>query len=209
MTLTKLPSVAVTNASFRTLFDSISPTDLSRAELWYPSANDSVRQLAERFGKSVPVVTGIVARLSPSIRWDRNLIAASKLLEGKNVIDGYSRNKKVAEEIRDGLWGNTDCSISFSFPKTSPKIFCFYHNILHPYTSTHITIDRWMIRAAHTKEVAKLLDAEIKVTRQVYLELQQRIINFALDNQVNPVAMQAALWTQIRDTWTTNTLVTV
>lgn len=201
MQVNTLPTRKVTCNRFERIFNSISEVDKNRAILWYSNAKTELQTLSEIYGKSVPVLAGMTARLSPSITWERNLIAVRDLLEGKKIVDGYTRNAKIAIDIMEGKWGNTDCSVSFSFPKTSPKTFCFYHNLLHPFTSTHITIDRWMIRASLPEGDAQLKEADVKVNREKYLELSQRVIDFALDHNVYPVAMQAILWTQIRQTY--------
>ena len=201
MLLTKLPSRNVTRNRYEAIFNSMPEIDKNRAILWYPSAKAELQTLSDIYGKSLPIVAGMTARLSPSITWERNILAVRELLEGKVIVDGYGRNVEIAKDIMKGRWGDTDCSVSFSFPKTSPKIFCFYHNLLHPFTSTHITIDRWMIRASLAENDPHLLHADVKINRDHYLELTQRVIDFALDTNIYPVAMQAVLWTQIRQTY--------
>jgi hypothetical protein len=201
MLIKTLPSRKVTAQRFEEIFSSISNLDKDRAILWYPTANKELQSLASQFGKPLPIVAGMTARLSPSITWERNLIAVRDLLEGKQIVDGYTRNSNIAINIMNGKWWDSEISVSFSFPRTSPKTFCFYHNLLHPYESSHITIDRWMIRASLPEGDIRLQEADVKVNRNNYAELSQRVIDFALSKDIYPVAMQAILWTQIRQSY--------
>lgn len=169
-----------------------------QGKLWYPIANQAITQLAQDYNKSVPVVAGIVARLSPSISWQRNLIAAENLLKKRTRIDGYGFNVEVAERIRDGYFGTTDIDVSYSFPVNARKIFSFYYNLQHPKSSRHVTVDRWMLRACYTKAEADKLHREAQLSKKVYGDISLAVKEMARAKRIPAPTLQAMLWIAVR-----------
>lgn len=199
--LTSLPARSESFNSYRYLLN-IADTDLIKeGTIWYLKAHNEALNLAAEFDITLAMSAGIIARLSPSISWERNIIAARNLLAGKDTIEGYPNNVNIAKKIAAGEFGTTDCEVSLSFPSSSRKIFSFYHNLQYPNTSHHITIDRWMIRASMCRENARQLPTDSKVSQRVYDELSSRVITFGLDNNIHPLQLQAMIWLSIREDW--------
>jgi hypothetical protein len=168
---------------------------------WYRSASNQLAALSETHKVPLPVVCGITARLSPSISWKRNITATSNLLQGKDAIDGYSRNVDVARRLLAGEFGSTDCGVSASFPKTARKTFAFYHNLFRGDKSHHVTIDRWMIRASMNKQAAQDLPAEFAVAPRAYADLSNDVTAIAKRFRLPALQVQACIWLAIRVAW--------
>lgn len=72
--------------------------------LWYADARDLAASLAQAHGKSLKTVAGIIAALSPSVSWERNIDYARELLATGDVAryTGYSRQKQTAIDVYAG-----------------------------------------------------------------------------------------------------------
>jgi hypothetical protein len=176
-------------------------TLLTEGKNWYKNAHKSIRDIAVKHKLTLPVVCGITARLSPSISWNRNLIATTRLIEGEDSIDGYKRNVDIAHKILNGDFGKSDCDVSTSFPKTARKTFSFYHNLLRVNKSYHVTIDRWMLRAAVSEFHGKKFPSEFQIHRSVYEQISDDIRRIASKYNLFPIQVQACIWLEIRKSW--------
>lgn len=48
---------------------------------WYQAAQDSASEIATRFNLPLTTVLGVIAALSPGLRWERNIEYANKLID--------------------------------------------------------------------------------------------------------------------------------
>lgn len=166
---------------------------VERGKVWYLQAHDEAVRLGKQYGISVAQASGIIARLSPGIRWERNVIAAENLLEGESKLDGYRYNAKVARQIAMGQWGDEYVEVLESFGINAPKITNFYANIYDPTDSYPVTLDRWMVRCAYgmTGEVDK-------VKRNEYSRISNLLRKLAKRHDLLPNQVQAIIWEVIR-----------
>lgn len=76
------------------------PEEVSYWKDWYHYAREDVKALADRYDVPESVVAGIVAVLSPNVKWETNVHAAEQVLrgQGQKVIE-YRR--KLSEEAAD------------------------------------------------------------------------------------------------------------
>jgi hypothetical protein len=198
MLVKEIPSTEQVIQQLNTYYKSVTPEQLDEGKQWYSNSRLKIIRLANTYNKTIPQVAGITARLSPSISWGRNLIAAENLLRGETRIDGYGFNVEIAERIRDGFFGTTDIEVSYSFPVNARKIFAFYHNLQHPESSKHVTVDRWMLRACYTKEEAALLHREAQLSKKVYLGISDAIKQLAKSKRLPASTVQAVIWIAVR-----------
>lgn len=169
---------------------------------WYISAHDYAVRLADNYKISLAQAAGIIARLSPAVRWTRNIIAAELLLEGKSGIDGYSSNIEKARQMAMGRFGRKHSDILATFPEaTAPKIRNFYQNIYNPTDREPVTVDRWIIRAAYLKEEAKKLPNEMRLTNADYQLIADKIRELSICYKLLPNQAQAIIWEVIHSTW--------
>lgn len=104
------------------------------ARSWYGEANEQARAYAAMAGLPVRSMVGIIAALSPSTAWERNLSLALTLAETGDCAHAYGDCIRKARRIRDGadpyevLGGR--------------KVRSFFRNLLYPHRSGAVTIDR-------------------------------------------------------------------
>lgn len=176
------------------LWDSTSKEIKEEGIGWYLDAHLKLFNLSRKYDVPLPIVAGVTARLSPAVRWSQNIKATEKLLIDRTAkVDGYLTNRKIALRILAQEFGSTSCSVSFSFPKRAQKIFSFYHNLLHPLESTHITLDRWMMRIVPDSPYA-----DKRIPTSIYQVYSQAIRDCAEKLDLKGLELQAVLWLQIR-----------
>ena len=118
--------------NIRAKLASASGEDISAGKVWYPKAHDH----AVRIGSgNVEKGAGILAALSPAMGWDSNVEGAHHVANTGtpfHLQTGKNNNKALrilgGEHPLDVLGGQ--------------KVLSFYHNILNPDATDHVTIDR-------------------------------------------------------------------
>jgi hypothetical protein len=102
---------AITHGSILAVFFSASEAEKQEGREWYSQANQTARRLADRYDfADYSVVAGIIAALSPSNRWNRNVSDAESLIKTFRFggaldaikVSTYSKNKEKAIRILKG-----------------------------------------------------------------------------------------------------------
>ena len=114
--------------------------EISNGLEWYKQANIYCRNLSIEFNKPLKTVCGIIAAISPSVKWDQNKLDCKSILIYKSqaIISTYNKNKLKALLI---LAGKNPLDIL-----GGKKVTSFYHNIFTPKNPDHVTIDRHISR---------------------------------------------------------------
>jgi hypothetical protein len=161
---------------------------------WYREAHEYARSLSHEFNLSLERVAGIIAVLSPACRWEMNCIDARDVLEKREdaTVTSYSANKRKALNI---LYAKYDWSI-YKFIKGN-KVKAFFDNILHPDTSTSVTLDRHILRAVCKPKLDKELN-KIFASANSYQAIAERFRQEAKKLNIRPCQLQAAIWLQVR-----------
>jgi hypothetical protein len=164
------------------LYDAADETQRVDGELWYQTAREDCYAFGIRHGLSLEQAVGIVAALSPNMRWERNVAAAEDLLQGiRNVT--YPANVEKAFRILAGeapgdvLGGN--------------KVRAFYANILSGGFDDGVTVD------GHAANIARGIRQPIRnatVTHRQYAIIARAYQNAAARRGITPPAMQATTW---------------
>lgn len=156
-----------------------SPRTLRDGRTWYKRARRQCEKLAHEHGTSLETSAGIVAALSPRVRWESNVDMARALLEGRPV-HGLRRNVDKARRI---LHGEDPAQVL-----RGPKVCAFYAAILGD--SRAVVVDTWMLRAVnfHTD----------KPTQRQYDRIALQIAMAATLVGTAPAEFQAIVWVQIR-----------
>ena len=128
------------------------------ARPWYQDAHDHAADLAERHGITLRQSVGIIAALSPSTAWERNLQLASTLIQTGDCAHAYGECITKARRIRNGE-DPTDVL-------GGPKVRSFFRNILYPTRPGAVTIDRHAfsiaVNAPQRARTRTLSDADLK-----------------------------------------------
>jgi len=124
-------------ANIRKVRSRVSCEQVREGAKWYLDAH----ALARAIGKGdVRKGAGIIAALSPRMRWERNVTLAIDAGNG-NVHGGMSASLRKVQAILDG-------ADPIDVLPMSAKTGCFYMNILDPADPDTVTIDVWAHRVA-------------------------------------------------------------
>lgn len=167
-------------------------TDQTRieGELWYQVAREECESLAHEFGITIVQACGIVAALSPNMRWDRNIRAARHILNGENSA-AYPANEFKARRI---LAGELPLDVLGGL-----KVRAFYSNILNGGMDSVVTIDGHAFNAAYgLNQPVKKANVTVRQNRA----LQTAYLVAARMRGITGPAMQATVWIE----WTTRQL---
>ena len=153
---------------------------------WYEDARSVIATLADDIGISRFVFAGVVAALSPRIRWNTNLDAATRMCraaisgEDMPVVAGFGHNREIAWSIANG--GSADLI-------SGPKTRAFFNNLIG--NEYEVTVDVWMLRAAG-------LEVANKGNMDNIADSVRRIARY---RRLTPAQVQAIIWTVKRDRW--------
>ena len=180
------------------LFNRIPSSDRNVAISWYQEAHDFAHFLSYTYHISIEQAAGVIAVLSPQVKWEQNLAGAMNLTlawsEGKEIyeatLSGYPNNIVKAWNILL----NPGVATELLLGKRAPKVRAFYDNILYPKSSTDVTIDSWMVRAYYN-DTHHLGNIKNDGERQA---IKAEVERLALRYGFRALDMQAILWIQIR-----------
>jgi hypothetical protein len=114
-------------------FRSATPEELEEGLGWYEASRTFAMGMADRYDLTLERSVGIIAALSPRVRWARNMLYADQLCR-----EGYAPVLRLflarALAIRDGAEPLDVLR--------GPKVLSFYDNILNPTESEAVTVDR-------------------------------------------------------------------
>jgi hypothetical protein len=175
------------------------PEDHLQGETWYDQAKIEAKDIASRYGLPIRTVVGVMAALSPNIKWKQNVKDAATMcrawVNGDNLSDfkcsTYNTMKAKGWSIlADGLDDDDDVLGRLN----GQKIRSFYSNILG---LDEVTIDGHAINIALGKRQA-LQDNKTNIGKKRYKELQAAYIRAAKRVGVEPHVLQAITWTTWR-----------
>jgi hypothetical protein len=134
------------------------------------------------------VVVGVIAALSPSNRWARNLVDAAVVLQGGAKVATYGQQLQKAQRIL----GAVDTEEVIDILGAGLKTRAFFWNILCPAAQDHVTVDGHAVCiAAGKKGAIKRLPA---ITKTQYSHLVGIYRGAARLAGVSPTTMQATTW---------------
>lgn len=169
------------------VFNDATPEEYDAGVSWYHDANALIGTMADETGIEHTRMAGIVAALSPRVRWATNLDAALRMARaarnrrGQPIVAGLPINRNRAWLI--ARTGNIDFNIR------GPKVNAFYRNLIGDLRA--VTIDVWMLNAAGVKyaNASNIRDITAAVT------------SIATDVGLEPAEVQAIIWVVCRDRW--------
>jgi hypothetical protein len=168
---------------------------------WYSVARSEVASLAERYRVSSAVAAGVVAVLSPMVRWERNLVEAERVLKRRTAghdytQDGHSafpRNVRKAYDIVD--LGRAEGVVS------GRKVSNFFRLLCSPCDA--LVLDSIAILAAVGIDPNPLVtsdDAKLYFGRKRTLDTIERAYRAVAEEQgLRPDQVQAIVWTVWRN----------
>jgi len=168
---------------------------------WYVDAHNYASNLAALYDTTLDKVAGMIAALSPQNKWDTNKIGAANLLEAYQNGDDYWSVK--VSTFNDGKGKAINIMLDYGKPLEiikGNKTRNFYRNILNPYDSNFVTVDRHAVSVALGERVTDANKIRYYVsTDKRYLQMVEYYKIAA--NQVNllPCQIQAVTWVNYRN----------
>lgn len=166
---------------------------------WYGRARSEALRLSQAY--FLPTVcthaAGIIAVLSPSVQWERNLIDAEAVCsarQGDSVrVSTYGQFLSKALAIRDG-----DSPKKWINPKTAPKTYAFWRCITNPRTTEHVVIDRHALAACVGRNLTDKERGAMLKRVGGYAHYSQVYRDAAKEVGILPLQMQAIVWLKWR-----------
>ncbi len=160
------------------LYQKASKEDLQAGHAWYAAARMEAVRLARKHGVTEATAAGVIAAISPQMRWSENIRVADAVLGGANH-GTFRANILKAIAIREGARPLGVLS--------GPKVRAFYQAIRG--NESAAVIDVWMVRAARWTR---------KLTPKAYALIAKAIASVAVVFGTTVARVQAVVWTVIR-----------
>ena len=197
-TFTKAKDKAI-RANLRAWRDLAQPCDIASGIAWYDEAHDVASEIELETGVSVWTAAAVLAALSPSNKWERNILDAQNLCEawstGRAPSDvrccTYNANKDKAWRILEGESSVLD---------KSPKVWAFAETIKLRNAAACVVIDRWHARACLTRSKRRKVVQE-SLTLPQYDRVERLTIEEAMKANEAPCVYQAIIWCTIKRNW--------
>lgn len=209
----------------------LTPQNIADGKAWYQEAHAFNRDLADRSGLSHEQCAAITAAISPRTPWPRNKALAERVaMKWKDHPDieptfrdrfgrldtpteaaarkmgGCLVRTNLAPALAIARAGSGDQHAVIDKTLTGIKRRSFYNNMVDPKSSTDITVDTWMLRAATNASTRKgglsiddageFLDSNSTVTNggAGYVSISEAIRTVADKRGLTPHEVQAAYW---------------
>ena len=177
-------------------FSAATAEQIAAGLVWYNAANRESHRLANQYGVQPEQAATILSALSPSVRWERNVIDAENLIDaftaGRSIdsfnVCTYGPNKRKAWKVLESDW---------RIEKEAPKTFSFVSNILG--NTQLVTVDRWHARACLNRAGRPVKEVSSSIPVSQYKRVESITQKIAKTKGVTPSALQAIIWVAIRE----------
>ena len=171
----------------RKKYELTTPKQKKEGKSWYGRANRICNRISNDYDIPLYKVVGILAALSPSNKWERNVQDTKNFIKngGDVKVCTYTAQKDKAGEILFRAKGKQEVLKILNGPKTT----AFFTNILHPRTGGAVTIDRWALRSVQE-------GASSPTTQRRKLITAHQVL--ANELGIRPHELQAVLWLEVK-----------
>lgn len=173
--------------------DKVKAEHWESGKVWYKQAHQFAHYLSEETGLPVENVVGVIAALSPQVSWEVNCYSAESVVRYAQVDKKYGGYHINVEKAYQCLTAHPLTVLG------GHKVLAFYHNILNPHNPGHVTVDTHIARVLF--DTLQLTDQQVSYVfgKKGNSLAQQCLRKVAEQRNVNPVALQAALWLCVRE----------
>jgi hypothetical protein len=154
---------------------------------WYRDANCEADRLSQEKGILIEQSAGIIAAMSPGLRWDRNVEAAERIIQSRSLdglgirwYDGVRKAKRI-------LRGHSPCEVL-----KGNKVKAFYHCICHPQNETSVCCDGHAYSIWAGRRIT--LDDVPPMNNRLYHRIASDYVIVSRDLSVSPCQLQAITW---------------
>jgi len=180
-------------------FVSATEQEVAEGKVWYSDSQEFAEDVSGRYRLNPFTVACVISALSPNNKWRRNMIDTIAVVEtwiqgGKPEdvsVCTYGANKAKAFEL---------LATNGRLDKVSIKTWNFAHNV-GLLSSKHVTVDKWMVRAALTFANEGKKDTVENCTAKQYEQIADCIRKIAERTDLKAYQVQAIIWVAIRNNW--------
>jgi hypothetical protein len=186
-------------SNIKKVFNQATADDIAEGKRWYKEAMGSSQRIADAHELPLAVVVGVVAALSPTNRWDRNIIDADLLcgafarggyMEDVNVCTYKTMKAKAWSILGAGTSGEGADRDAIATLLNGPKITDFYWCILGDATRCVIDGHAWCIANGDRRTMQEVPN----IGKGLRLELQAAYVKAGKANNLTAYEMQATTW---------------
>lgn len=154
---------------------------------WYLDANQQAARLAKENGLTIRQCAGVIAAVSPGLKWEKNVEAAERIIKGE-PLDGlgvrwYDGVKKAKRIIRGH---NPDMVLKGN------KVRAFFACILNPKNETTVCIDGHAFAIHAGRRIT--LDETPTMNDRLYNRIAGDYVIVAKWLGLSPCQLQAVTW---------------
>ena len=160
---------------------------------WYAEKHNELVKTAGMLQIDAIRFIAIVAVVSPNLRWDKNIVTACQIVSDMHMYGSangrymsYSANVKKAVRIYNGEKPESVLS--------GQKVTSFFHNLVNPYASGIVTIDRHAIHIAMYGISNDTPSGDLSVTKKAYSLFVGAYVHAASILDILPQDLQSATW---------------
>src|SRR3990167_9874307 len=177
------------------IFHSATPLETLEGAAWYDNARAEIEALAIAYSLPARTIAGVVAVLSPRLRWSENIIDASNVIyqfrAGITAENCKSRTFLRSVNKAYNVLQGDDSAIS------GPKVTAFYRNLLGD--PDVITIDIWVVRAAIGRTLRDSSGSGRVPNKTEHAAITRAYENAANELGIAPTTLQAIVWVAVRN----------
>lgn len=160
----------------------------------YKEARLYAYDLSKAYNIRYSIACGIIAALSPRVRWEKNKLDADNLirfligdLENEPKFNTYGTMVEKAKAIfhSDGTRKTILKLLN------GPKISAFFLNIYESENNS-VTVDSWIYLAAHGRYMSVKERPSVKITE--FRDISRAIMELSLESGLKPYQVQAIAW---------------
>lgn len=170
-----------------TMYDKSLPSERIAGMNWYANAHADARELHG----NVETSSAIIAALSPGLRWERNIEAARRVIEGESL-DG------LGVRWYDGVWKAIDIlhGVSPIVRLRGNKVRAFWQCLLDPFNRTHVCVDGHAYNIYRGRR-GNLMDVPA-MNDKLYHKIAGAYCKAAAAIGILPLQLQAITWCAYR-----------
>jgi len=170
---------------------------IAKGKTWYTDARAFAMELGYTYCIPFTKVVGVIAALSPAVRWDANKQQAENLCRAFSdggpleavVLTTYGKQAKKAMDILSAQ----PVDIRQKLGERAFKTRAFFDNICHTQFGSEVTVDQHIIAAAG------FTDFWVQGARWCYKLIESVIQKIAEEHRMVPCQVQAIIWLTYKD----------
>jgi hypothetical protein len=182
----------ISTAHLKQYLNRATSSQWANGKRWYQDAHNTAQVIANDTDLPIETVIGIIAAMSPRLRWNKNIEYARLLCEFGSAIRLPIFKNSMTKAL--AIYNGSDPLSILSGPKTR----VFYQLILEPSRKDIVCVDTWAARVV-------LGDANynwqrVSVRQDNYHRYATPYFEAAQEFDITPSQAQAISWVVIRDT---------